>query len=160
MSTAPKYSLPEIERRWLVDLPLVGSLEHIPPRLIEDLYLTGTRLRLRKIVWPDTRVEFKLCKKYGKTSVWSEQITNLYLEEHEYRELSALPGRRSRKRRYAIAGGSLDIYESPNADLALFEIEFTDEHAASIYAPPPFVTREITATAEFSGASLAMNGNA
>ena len=48
MAEVPKYSLLEIERRWLVDLDKV-DLAAAPYREIEDLYIAGSRLRLRKI---------------------------------------------------------------------------------------------------------------
>jgi CYTH domain-containing protein len=153
MRDAPKYSLMEIERRWLVDLSAI-DLEAVSFREIDDLYIGASRLRLRKVVGPGT-VAFKLGKKYGKRSSLSEPITNLYLTESEYRQFADLPGLRVTKRRYAIARGSLDVYIAPNSGLGVFEIEFESERAAQEFSPPPFVTREVTNDAEFTGASLA-----
>ena len=153
MKDAPKYSAIEIERRWLVDLAAV-DLASAPRREIDDLYIADSRLRLRRISAP-SEIVFKLGKKYGKRTTLSEPITNLYLTELEYRRLSELPGTRTRKRRYALDRGAVDVYEAPNEGLAVFEVEFEDELSAREFAAPPFVTREITNESAFSGVSLA-----
>ena len=155
MSDAPKYSAIEIERRWLVDLGAVGDLSSLSFREIEDLYITGSRLRLRKVIDPNGGVIFKFGKKYGKRSVASEAVTNLYLSGAEYAQLSALPGVATSKRRYTVEGGALDIYHQPRPGLAIFEVEFDDEASAQAYTPPHFVTSEVTSEAAFSGGSVA-----
>jgi CYTH domain-containing protein len=152
MPDAPKYSLPEIERRWLVDIAKL-DLSEAPCREIDDLYIAGSRLRLCKI--SDRHdVTLKLGKKYGKRTPLTEPITNLYLTETEYRLLSSLPGTRTRKRRYTLGTGSIDVYLAPHAGVAVFEVEFEDERAARDFVPPAFVTREITDEAAMSGISL------
>jgi len=155
MSDTPKYSRIEIERRWLVDLAAVGDLSSVTFREIEDLYISGSRLRLRKVTDPTGRLIFKFGKKYGKRSVASEAVTNLYLSEAEHRQLSILPGHVTLKRRYTVEGGALDIYHHPSGGLGIFEVEFDDEASAQAYRPPHFVTREITPEASFSGFSVA-----
>jgi CYTH domain-containing protein len=154
MTEIPKYAALEIERRWLVDLVAVGDLSAVPYREIEDLYIDGTRLRLRRMTERGRRTVFKLGKKYGKVSL-AEPMTNLYLTQGEYEQLRDLPGRRTSKRRYSLSGGALDIYHAPRQGMAVFEIEFGDETTAQTYEPPPFVTREITAESSYSGVSLA-----
>lgn len=151
----PKYAIPEIERRWLADLDAVGPLEGRAHWVIEDLYLEGTRLRLRAMIDPEGLTVFKLCKKYGRSGPCSEPITNLYLDAGEHALLRALPGVRSRKRRYRVSGGSLDVYERPHAGLAIFEREFPDEEAAGAYEPPRFARREVTGEPGYAGAILA-----
>jgi CYTH domain-containing protein len=151
----PRYSALEIERRWLVDLSAVGDLGGTPYREVEDLYIGGSRLRLRKMTDLNGEAVFKLGKKYGKRSPGTEPITTLYLTEAEYRLLSSLPGMSTSKRRYSVADGSLDIYQRPHSGLAIFEIEFEDDASAQSYRPPPFVTQEITGDATFSGFALA-----
>jgi CYTH domain-containing protein len=153
MTELPKYSLLEIERRWLVDLDRV-DLSGAPCREIEDLYIAGSRLRLRKISGAQEST-FKLGMKYGKRTPLTEPITNLYLTESEYGLLSSLPGTRTRKRRYALEGGSVDVYVAPRAGVAVFEVEFESERAALDFVPPAFVTREITNEPALSGLSLA-----
>jgi hypothetical protein len=131
----------------------------VPFRTIDDLYIEGTRLRLRSIV--DSRGErhFKLGKKYGKRSAHAEPITTLYLEEPEYLQLASLAGNRVSKRRFAIAGGSLDLYLPMDA-VAIFEREFPSATAAAAYDPPAFVTREVSGDPAFSGAALARRRSA
>jgi CYTH domain-containing protein len=153
MTELPKYSRLEIERRWLVDLSVI-DLASAPFREIDDLYIADSRLRLRRISGP-SEVIFKLGKKYGKRTALSEPTTNLYLTENEYRRFADLPGHHTRKRRYSLPLGSLDVYVEPDKDLAVFEVEFSDELAASQFEPPPFVRREITNESAFSGVSLA-----
>src|SRR4051812_36183047 len=104
-STPPKYSLAEIERRWLLALAEAGPLDGYPCSVIEDRYLAGTGLRLRKVVGVDGAPIFKFCKKYGRGAGLAEPITNLYLSQAEYDILSQLGGMPVRKRRYAIDGG-------------------------------------------------------
>jgi CYTH domain-containing protein len=155
MNDLPKYSHVEIERRWLVDLARLGDLSRYARREIDDLYISDSRLRLRRVGGPADEVTFKLGKKYGKRTPLSEPMTNLYLTEHEYGQLCSLPGSRSRKHRYALGGGSLDVYLEPCPGLAVFEVEFPDERSAQDYEPPSFATREITAEEEFAGMSVA-----
>jgi CYTH domain-containing protein len=149
----PKYSRLEIERRWLVDLSGI-DLTDAPVREIHDLYIAESRLRLRSVGGAEGMV-FKLCKKYGRSTALSEPITNLYLTEREYHQFSALPGHSAHKLRYALPSGSLDVYLEPRDGLAIFEVEFPDEVAASRFEPPDFVVTEITGDPAFSGASIA-----
>jgi len=152
---AQKYSLPEIERRWLIRegaMPVVASATR---RIIEDKYVRGGRLRLRGVFAADVDPLYKLGKKYGRTGSNSEQVVSIYLTGQEYESLLALPGASLRKARYSVGGGSLDVLEYPNAGLAIFEVEFPSERAASTYVPPPFVGEEVTFNANYSGYALA-----
>jgi CYTH domain-containing protein len=153
----PRYSIPEIERRWLVDATSVDSLADAPYRRYEDLYLRNSRLRLRRITESNGSELYKLGKKYGKRSALSEPIATLYLTEAEYTQLRALPGSVAVKRRYTLAGGSLDVYEQPMAGTMIFELEFESEDAALAYQPPRFVGREVTNESAYSGFALAQN---
>lgn len=150
-----KYAIPEIERRWRVNLAQVGPLDALSLQFIEDRYITGTRLRLRKMAAPNGDVVYKLCKKYGKTSALSQPITNLYLDEAEYALLCQLEGVVLKKRRYELCGGSLDVFVEPSTSFAVFEREFATEQAAQAYAPPDFVGEEITDDDRYSGYMLA-----
>jgi CYTH domain-containing protein len=152
----PKYSIEEIERRWLVDASRLGDYQASPHRTIQDRYLSGTGLRLRRIQPTEGEAVYKLGKKYGKIAPFVEPITTIYLSAQEYAALAGLDGRSVRKVRYAFAGGSLDIYSNPNDGLIIFELEFPSLAAASSYAPPPFVREEITGNSHYSGAALAV----
>lgn len=151
----PRYSILEIERRWLVDPLEIGNLDNASYRLYEDLYIAESRLRLRKITEPGGNVLYKLGKKYGKRTELSEPITTLYLTESEYLQFSQLRGYRSIKRRHSVAGGFVDVYQLPRTAPMIFELEFKDEMEAERYTPPSFVTKEITGDPNFSGFQLA-----
>ncbi len=151
----PRYSRFEIERRWEVGAALSGDVRNAPFRVIEDLYLENTRLRLRKITDQRGDRVFKLGKKYGKQSWPYEPITTLYLTEEEYGAFANLPGHAAKKTRYAFSGGSLDVYQDPNRHFMLFELEFVSEEEARKYVPPSFVAEEITGDPSFSGWALA-----
>lgn len=151
----PKYTLPEIERRWLVqpgDMPVLVGLAR---REIEDLYLSGGRLRLRAVHAAGTDTVFKLGKKYGRVGAAAEAVANLYLTEPEYRALQALAGAVVRKTRYGIAGGALDVYQQTRFPLAIFEVEFTSPQAAAAFTPPGFAGTEVTLDARYSGHAIA-----
>ncbi|GLQ98253.1 hypothetical protein GCM10007863_26730 [Dyella mobilis] len=132
----------------------LGRLEDLPYRTVEDLYIEGTLLRLRKMTDLSGAVVYKLCKKYGRGDSLANPITNIYLSEREYLSLAALLGSRVCKRRYGVAGGSIDVY--PGADaVAIFEMDFRSESEAASYVPPDFVGDEVTDCAQYSGAVLA-----
>lgn len=152
--THPKYSLMEIERRWLVSADFLIELESLPHRVVEDLYIEGTQLRLRKMSGSSGEVVYKFCKKYGRVASLANPMTNIYLSEVEYRTLAMLKGKSICKRRYAVAGGSIDVYPGLPA-VAIFEVEFASEGDAAGYLPPQFVHDEVTHDAQYSGVALA-----
>ena len=154
-TTVPKYSLPEIERRWLVNAAALPPLQPLPWRWIEDKYIHGGRLRLRKMASVTGETVYKFGKKYESPVGQPEQIVNIYLTAEEFEILALLPGREARKKRYSVEGGCLDIYEMPQSIPPVFEMEFRTTDAAEIYTPPPFVGGEITGHAKYSGFSLA-----
>lgn len=150
----PKYSAAEIERRWFVDLSQVGSLTALPRREIEDLYIAGTHMRLRKVSAEGEAVIFKLGKKYGKGNNFSEQVVSVYLTEVEFNVMATMPGTVVKKSRYTISGGALDVYQNPISGFAIFEAEFQSESDAMNYTPPNFTSKEITHSVKYSGFAL------
>ena len=72
---APKYALPELERRWLVSLDQLPVLDAEPYRTITDKYLDGGRLRLRKDDVPGSEPLFKLGKTYVPPTFVGEEVT-------------------------------------------------------------------------------------
>tara|TARA_R110001592_G_scaffold94521_4_gene273459 strand:+ start:30928 stop:31440 length:513 start_codon:yes stop_codon:yes gene_type:complete len=156
MTSQPKYSLLEIERRWLANERLLPDLASLPVRIITDKYLDAGRLRLRKIEGADA-VQFKLCKKYGKCSELSEPITNLYLTAEEYELLSVLPGRILIRQRFTYL--FQDIPFSINvvvgkAAPVIVESEFASEAEAANCELPPFCTEEVSGRAEYEAIRL------
>lgn len=156
MTSLPKYSQLEIERRWLADERLLPDLTTLPVRLITDKYLNQGRLRLRKIAGAD-EVQFKLCKKYGKCSEISEPITNLYLTAEEYALLSVLPGRTLVRQRFTYLAQdvafSINVVVGKSAPV-IVEREFTSETEARECEPPPFCTEDVSGRIDYEGASL------
>ncbi|WP_284620727.1 hypothetical protein [Aquabacterium humicola] len=154
MEQPPKYARPEIERRWLVPATLAEKLvAGLPARLIEDRYIIGTRLRLRKVSGQIT--QFKLGKKYESSVFGLEQVVSVYLGEEEHKVLAPLPSHVASKRRYSVAGGSIDQYVTPRNGFFIFEVEFSTLAEAQAFEPPTFVGREVTGSPEFTGFSIA-----
>jgi CYTH domain-containing protein len=156
----PKYAILENERRFLVRPGVVEALPVAARRRIEDRYLDGARMRLRRIVDEGSgQIEFKLCKKYGSADPISEPIVNIYLTAEEHAAFAILPGVDIAKRRLSIehAGRafSLDLFEGPLQGLVICEAEAPSRDDVVALQFPPWVGPEVTADAFFSGANLA-----
>lgn len=159
---APKYSLPEIERRWLADPSVLPDLETLESLTTEDLYIDNSRMRLRKMHFHARDiVQYKLCKKYGKSSAISEPIVNIYLDETEYALLNQLPGKRITRQHYHYPyQGSkfrISIIQSDDAEdkgPIIVEAEFESEREAEACTPPPFCIKEVSADQAFEVPSL------
>ena len=151
----PKYAHWVAERRFLVDPGNMPALNAKDARLIEDLYIDGGRLRLRRITLPDGEQEFKLAKKYAPDNPLIGPMTNLYLSAGEYDALSALPGSRVAKRRHKIGAFTVDVFEAPFGGLVTAECEATNRMAAMAFDVPPWCVREVTSEEAYTGASLA-----
>ena len=156
----PKYSLPECERRFLIAAlpPLTGA-----GRLIEDRYLTGSRLRLRRETEADGTIGiWKIARKYGATGPGVEPMTNLYLTAGEHALLATLPGVDVVKRRHDMWVGEeryvVDLFEGPLAGRMIAEIEVADPASLWALTPPDWCGREITGDAAYAGATLARRG--
>lgn len=156
MHPPPSYTKPEIERRWLLQSGEVWDVQATREREIEDRYIDGTRLRLRRVVENGLAPIYKIGKKYEPVQFGFHHVVSTYLSEAEYRLLSSLPARIARKRRLSVHGGALDIYEAPNKRLNIFEVEFSSKEAAAGYLPPFGVDKEITDDPSYSGHALAV----
>ena len=131
-------------------------------RLLEDRYLLGTRLRLRRV----TRVgggaaeapEHKLGQKTRPDPADPGLVlhTTMYLTADEHSRLGGLPGADLRKVRHAVAhagrGFSVDVFGGRHAGLVLVEIELADGDRGE---PPPFAGPEVTGDERFTGGWLA-----
>ena len=155
MDTPKKYSLREIERRWLVGSEDAERLLGAAPRIVGDKYLPDTQLRLRQVVSEDGEEVYKLCKKYGDKRGAIESITNIYLSNAEYVLLDRLPGTVVEKSRHPQALGSIDVYITPQGPMYIYEVEFASAEAAASFQPPAFAGREITEDANLTGYELA-----
>ena len=155
----PKYARLENERRFLVDLPLAPALDWSASSLIEDIYFSHSRLRLRRMTDAATgTVHCKLCKKYGGEDALSAPITNIYLDDLEYQMLESLPGDRVQKRRYRVNDGGLrfgvDVFEERLAGLVLAEIEMSTRRELADVVLPAWVRADVTEVEAFTGGAL------
>ena len=156
-----KYARIERERRFLLrELPpgLTRASEHLQ---IWDNYITGTRLRLRKIRVPQTKEQrWKLTQKFApEASDFSRTvITNIYLSAYEYEVLSVFEGNELRKNRYRFEHDGrafgIDVFLGPLLGLILAETEFETDEEMRDFKLPSFAVADVTNDLMFTGASL------
>lgn len=156
-----KYARVERERRYLLnDLP--EGLNRTDPHLqITDNYITGTRLRIRKVRDPKTNkwiVKFtqKFAPEPGNLS--RTVITNIYLSALEADTLSIFEGNEIRKNRYYFdfAGRrfSIDMFLGDLLGLTLAETAFETDEEMLRFELPPFAIADVTNNEIFSGGKL------
>lgn len=154
----PKYAKLENERRFLVRPTALAGLALADPRLIEDLYLDDTRLRLRRIT-SDAGQAFKLCKKYESADPTSGPVVNIYLTKAEHTVLAALPGRWIIKRRHGLTeqgcAFGVNVFEGALTGLVLAEVEAESLSALAAIRTPDWAQRDVTAEPFFTGGCLA-----
>lgn len=156
---APKYSLIEHERRFVVDPATMPLLDPATARLIEDRYIPGTGLRLRKITAPGEATILKLGKKYPGAGLSSRPMTNIYLDQADYDALAALPAALLVKRRHdAGAGFAIDLFDGALAGLILAEVAAADRDTLAAIVPPIWCAQEVTDDTTYAGGTLAIQG--
>lgn len=156
-----KYAQFELERRWLLDT-LPGSLQNSQDyQLIEDRYLTGTPLRLRRMTDASGQVTArKLTQKYqaDDQTAYATIITNFYLDEASFTLLETLPARILVKKRFKVIDGrfqfSIDQFSGPLNGLVLAEIEQPDIDSLMQVPHPAFARHEVTEDPRFTGGAL------
>src|SRR6185295_11450728 len=156
-----KYALVERERRYLLqDLP--EGLTRADPHLqITDNYLTGTRLRMRKVREPRTnKWTVKLTQKFAPNpDDYSRTIiTNIYLNALEVETLAISDANEIRKNRYPFefAGRqfSIDMFLGDMFGLVLAEVSFETDEELNNFARPPFAIADVTNNELFTGGKL------
>lgn len=155
-----KYAAVERERRWLCaglpDLPVLRA------EAIEDLYVDGSRLRLRRATPVGGGEPILRLSKKADLAPDKRLITTLYLSPAEYALFDGLPGRVLRKTRHYYAAGdvtlSVDRFEGALAGLFLAEAEFIDDTAMAAFADPAFAVREVTGDPRYTGGELVRAG--
>ena len=157
---APKYSAMERERRFLVDAGQRPDLAAVPDILIEDRYIIGTRLRLRRMTDSlDGSIALKCAKKYEADDPLARPMVNIYLDAAEHALLAALPACALAKRRHHVpteAGlFAIDVFLRPLAGLELAEIECAADAALRSVLAPQWATREVSYDPFFQGGNLA-----
>jgi CYTH domain-containing protein len=150
-----KYARVERERRFLLAGPPAPA-SVTATRMITDRYLTGTRLRLRRVHRPDGGRELKLTQKVPVARAGAVQglITNTYLSSAEYDLLAALPAAVLSKTRLSVPPLGVDVFEGPLRGLVLAEAEFSTDEEAESFVPPAECVAEVTDDARFTGGRL------
>ena len=156
-----KYARVERERRYLLaDLP--EGLTRADPHLqITDTYITGTRLRLRKVRDPRTnKWVVKFTQKFAPDpeDLSRTIITNTYLNALEAETLSVFDTNEIRKNRYrfAFAGREfgVDMFLGDLFGLVLAEVSFETDEELDSFPQPPFALADVTNDPVFSGGRL------
>jgi CYTH domain-containing protein len=156
-----KYARVERERRYLLpDLP-EGLTRASPHVQITDNYVTGTRLRLRKVREPQTnKWTVKLTQKFAPDSQDSSRtiITNIYLNALEAEVFGMFQENEIRKNRYPFEFDgrkfSIDMFLGELFGLVLAEVSFETDDELNSYPQPPFAVAEVTKNELFTGGKL------
>jgi CYTH domain-containing protein len=156
-----KYARVERERRYLLqDLP-DGLTRASPHVQITDNYITGTRLRIRKVRDPQTnKWTVKFTQKFAPDpSDFSHTIiTNIYLNALEAESLGMFDANEIRKNRYwfefEARKFSVDMFLGDLFGLVLAEVNFETDEELDNYPRPPFAIADITNHELFTGGKL------
>jgi CYTH domain-containing protein len=157
----PRYAWVERERRWLareVPQALIESSE-----AITDLYVSGTRLRLREAIPLGGGPAMRRLTRKADVAADTRLLTSIYLAEDEFALLSGLPGLRIRKTRHRLRPQdgivvAVDVFEGELAGLLLAEAEFDTPEQLSAFPQPDFCLGEVTDDPRYTGGWLAANG--
>ena len=159
-----KYSRLELERKYLLqDLP--EGLTRVDHHLqITDNYLTGTRLRMRKVRDPKTnKWTVKFTQKFAPTpgDLSRTLITSIYLNAVEAEMLSVFEANEIRKNRYKYRQNdrtfAVDMFLGDLFGLVLAEVSFDEESDLESFPPPPFALAEVTNNRAFAGGNLSQS---
>lgn len=156
-----KYARVERERRYLLqDLP-EGLTRASPHVQITDNYLTGTRLRLRKIRDPQTnKWTVKLTQKFAPDAEDFSRtiITNIYLNALEAETLAVFDANEIRKNRYPFEFEarefSVDVFLGDLFGLVMAEVSFETDEDLNNFSRPSFAIAEVTNNELFTGGRL------
>jgi CYTH domain-containing protein len=156
-----KYARVERERRYLLqDLP-EGLTRASPHVQITDNYITGTRLRIRKVRDPQTnKWTVKFTQKFAPDSSDLSRtiITSIYLNAMEAESLRMFDANEIRKNRYwfAFEGRkfSVDMFLGDLFGLVLAEVSFESEEELDSFPKPPFAIADVTNHELFTGGKL------
>ena len=156
-----KYALIERERRYLLqDLPegLSRADHHLQ---ITDNYITGTRLRIRKVRDPKTNKWIvKFTQKFAPNpeDLSRTIITNTYLNATEAETLSIFEANEIRKNRYQFEYEdrvfAIDMFLGDLFGLVLAEVGFETDEELNSFPKPPFAIAEVTNNEIFTGGKL------
>src|SRR6266853_1975570 len=156
-----KYARVERERRYLLaDLPagLTRADHHLQ---ITDNYITGTRLRIRKVRDPQTnKWVVKFTQKFAPDTkdLSRTMITNTYLNAIEAETLAIFSANEIRKNRYPFEFGgrkfSADMFLGDLFGLVLAEVSFETDEELDNFSKPPWALADVTNLEVFTGGRL------
>jgi CYTH domain-containing protein len=156
-----KYARVERERRFLLnDLPegLARTDAHVQ---ITDNYITGTRLRIRKVRDPKTnKWTVKFTQKFAPDpeDLSRTIITNTYLTALEAETLSVFEANEIRKNRYYFDFDgrrfSVDLFLGDLLGLVLAETSFETDEEMAEFQTPSFALADVTNNEIFTGGRL------
>src|SRR5215813_3864760 len=156
-----KYARVERERRYLLqELPagLTRADHHLQ---ITDNYLTGTRLRIRKVRDPRTnKWVVKFTQKFAPNPQDFSRtiITNTYLNAIEAETVSIFSANEIRKNRYKFEFEdqtfSIDMFLGDLFGLVLAEISFETDEELERFPKPPWALADVTQIELFTGGRL------
>jgi CYTH domain-containing protein len=156
-----KYARVERERRFLLnDLP-EGIARTDPHLQITDNYITGTRLRIRKVRDPKTnKWTVKFTQKFARDpkDLSRTIITNIYLTALEADTLSVFEANEIRKNRYYFEFEarrfSVDLFLGDLFGLVLAETGFENDEEMERFQTPRFALADVTDNEIFTGGRL------
>jgi len=155
------YARLERERRYLLQGLPEGLTRASPHVQITDNYITGTRLRLRKVRDPLTNkwiVKFTQKFAVNSSDLSRTLITNTYLNAQEAEILSVFEANEIRKNRYRFEFEGrkfgIDMFLGDLFGLVLAEVSFDDDEELESFPKPPFALVEVTNNELFTGGKL------
>ncbi len=156
-----KYARVERERRYLLnDLPegLSRADHHLQ---ITDNYITGTRLRIRKVRDPlHNKWVVKFTQKFAPnpSDLSRTLITNTYLTAIEAETLAIFDANEIRKNRYKFEFEgrefAIDMFLGDLFGLVLAETSFENDGELDDFTMPPFAVADVTNNETFTGGRL------
>lgn len=155
-----KYARQEFERRFLIS-QRPENLDRVTYKDIEDKYLDGTRLRVRKVTHHQL-VHYKLTKMLDldQSDAPIHWISTIYLSQAEFAIFWALPGAAYQKRRYYVDDQSgitigVDEIKMRQGMIWMAEVEFDNGEDMNRYQFPMDCEKEVTGDASYSGYEMA-----
>lgn len=163
--TRRPYARLELERRFLVERFPEG-LDAGAFERIEDAFIVGTHLRLRRLTRPDgswivTKLGQKIVDPEAPDDPRRREMTTIYVPEAEGLVLASLPAVRATKRRYKIREQGwtfcVDVWEAPTlaAGTMLAEVETPTLDELERIVTPPWAAREVTDDPRYGALHLA-----
>jgi CYTH domain-containing protein len=156
-----KYARVERERRYLLQELPEGLIRASPHLQITDNYITGTRLRLRKVRNPQTnKWTVKFTQKFAPDEEDFSRtiITNIYLNALEAQMLAVFEANEIRKNRYPFEFEgrkfSVDMFLGDLFGLVLAEVSFETDDELDNYPRPSFAIADVTNNELFTGGKL------